>query len=1003
MAGYDAFISYSHAGDGQLAPRLQSGLERYARPWWKRRILRVFRDETGLSASPHLWSSIVEALDSAQWFIVLASPESAASEWVGREIEHWSTHRDPKQILVAVTDGSFAWDNNTGDIDWVNSTAAHPQLRGVFQSEPRYIDLTWARAEVNLDRRDGRFQDALAELAAPLRGIPKDELAGEDVRQHRRTMRLARGAALALAVLTALAVFAGVVAIGQRNQARDQRAEAVAQRAAADQQRTEAENQRIEADAQRGRADDQALLATARGTSSAAIAQTRVSVDRSLLLGAAAVGLSSSDETLSGLFAALESASSLVAFHHEVGNVSAFDVSPDGTRIVTLAPDGLIQMLGADDFSPILTTTLTVRNPYDIKFLGAGDVVGVISDEGALRIDATTLRLIGDPIVPTTLDENTIVVGGFSPDGTLVAVGQLGSPVVEVFDAATGQVKTALSLGNDCAGGVRGVDMNTPTARIAVTCITLTAMFDLNTGALIASRQSFNANGPLFSADGRILAVGYTENVVVVLDAATFTVIDQVDTPGTRVYSMDFSNDDQFLAVGSDSGEVAVYSFVPDYTTFDFATGHAQTWTAAVQAAAFGGIEGGVHMTAFDGTAGPGGVPPMLVGGPSGLSAWDQSSVPSIATERYRAAADVGWALLDAKKREVYRVSGGPSTAGTTDFDVVHFDGTVDRELHVSGDDVMLLDASPVTGDIAATGAVEWPDAPNATTLVAPSRFDLQILDQITGSVISSFDLTDAQPIEAPDSSTAQFANDPSSFPDGHYRPVVEGARFSPDGTRLVVQMGNSTSVWEVATGTLVASGSVPFGTAGSFGIDNSTIVNGTLLGQVEVYDAADLTLTTSIDISPGYSISNIEPMPASKQLLVTSESGSIYVVDPTTGRLVGEPFQASGIQLQQTAVDQAETTVAAMDRAGVLRMWRFDSRTPIGQPITVSAAIDFNGSDVQFSDGGVVIAEADRYAAFIPLATAALSSRACQLAGRQLTSDEWLKFVGDRAQVACR
>jgi hypothetical protein len=55
---YDGFISYSHAADDLLAPRLQSALQRFAKPWWKRRAVRIFRDESSLSANPHLWSSI---------------------------------------------------------------------------------------------------------------------------------------------------------------------------------------------------------------------------------------------------------------------------------------------------------------------------------------------------------------------------------------------------------------------------------------------------------------------------------------------------------------------------------------------------------------------------------------------------------------------------------------------------------------------------------------------------------------------------------------------------------------------------------------------------------------------------------------------------------------------------------------------------------------------------------------------------------------------------------
>ena len=30
---YDGFISYSHAADDLLAPRLQAGLQRFANPW----------------------------------------------------------------------------------------------------------------------------------------------------------------------------------------------------------------------------------------------------------------------------------------------------------------------------------------------------------------------------------------------------------------------------------------------------------------------------------------------------------------------------------------------------------------------------------------------------------------------------------------------------------------------------------------------------------------------------------------------------------------------------------------------------------------------------------------------------------------------------------------------------------------------------------------------------------------------------------------------------------
>ena len=47
---YDAFISYSHAADGKLAPALENALQRFAKPWYRRRALHLFRDQTSLSA-----------------------------------------------------------------------------------------------------------------------------------------------------------------------------------------------------------------------------------------------------------------------------------------------------------------------------------------------------------------------------------------------------------------------------------------------------------------------------------------------------------------------------------------------------------------------------------------------------------------------------------------------------------------------------------------------------------------------------------------------------------------------------------------------------------------------------------------------------------------------------------------------------------------------------------------------------------------------------------------
>ena len=152
----------------------------------------MFRDQTSLSASPELWSAIEEALSQARYFVLLASPEAAASHWVDQEVRWWRENRSHDTALIALTDGEFGWDEARGDFD--PEAPIPPGLRGWFPSEPLWVDLRWARDERDVSMRNPRFRDCVGELAAPMHGLPKDELIGEDISQHRRTLRLARGA-----------------------------------------------------------------------------------------------------------------------------------------------------------------------------------------------------------------------------------------------------------------------------------------------------------------------------------------------------------------------------------------------------------------------------------------------------------------------------------------------------------------------------------------------------------------------------------------------------------------------------------------------------------------------------------------------------------------------------------------------------------------------------------------------------------------------------------------
>ena len=214
MTLYDAFISYSHLKDKPVAAALQSAIQTLGKPWYRRRSLRIFRDDTSLSATPHLWPTIEQALSQSRYLILLTSPEAAASQWVDKEVAWWLEHKSVDTFLIAVTEGELAWDNERVDFKRADHGPLPPSLYGKFPTEPKWVDLRAHRAEAN--RRNAEFVNAAADLAATIRGVPKEDLLSQEVREQRRALMLAWTAAGTLAALAVVATWQTREAIVQR-------------------------------------------------------------------------------------------------------------------------------------------------------------------------------------------------------------------------------------------------------------------------------------------------------------------------------------------------------------------------------------------------------------------------------------------------------------------------------------------------------------------------------------------------------------------------------------------------------------------------------------------------------------------------------------------------------------------------------------------------------------------------------------------------------------------
>lgn len=392
---YRAFISYSHGSDTVLAAALQRALERVAKPWFRRSAVRIFRDQTSLSASPELWAEIEKNLARCDHFILMASVDAAASRWVNLEVQWWLTHRTLAKLLIVVTDGEIERASDGNDFDWARSTCLPEALRGQFKNEPLWVDMRSPTAGERLAPKSARFRDAVLTLAAPLHGRSKDELDSADLREHRR-LKLAATAAAAV-----VAVSAGS-AWWSYGSARQQ-----AQRA--DGNWREAQSRRLAA----------LSLETLRSDKN---------INEAIQLAVLAWRLDPTQESQAAL-REMERASADVAriLGHHTGRVVALAFSPDSAQLASMGEDGsiLLWSTAALDAAPrLLAGGLNGRsaliNGYGLQFGAQGKRLLAWGSNGAAEVwDLASGER--SATLPAPEKKQYVSAVGFSANGSLIA------------------------------------------------------------------------------------------------------------------------------------------------------------------------------------------------------------------------------------------------------------------------------------------------------------------------------------------------------------------------------------------------------------------------------------------------------------------------------------------------------------------------------------------------------------------------------------------------------
>lgn len=182
---YFAFISYNSKDDA-WGKKLQKKLEHYRMPatlcserGWKRKpISPVFFAPTDIQPG-ELSEELQERLKASHNLIVICSPHSAKSKWVGREIEYFHKLGRTKNIHFFIVEGSpHTGDPDTECFNPVIDTLGLPEILGTNIHE-KVSPFPW----INKER-------AFVQLISKLLGVEFDSI----WKRHRR--RLIRNIAL---------------------------------------------------------------------------------------------------------------------------------------------------------------------------------------------------------------------------------------------------------------------------------------------------------------------------------------------------------------------------------------------------------------------------------------------------------------------------------------------------------------------------------------------------------------------------------------------------------------------------------------------------------------------------------------------------------------------------------------------------------------------------------------------------------------------------------------